>query len=275
MLTKEEDFVEHLFIASTHHTFLFFTNLGRVYWCKVYDIPQSGRTSRGKAIVNLLAFGPDERMATVLAVPEFEPGNHVIMATRQGIVKKTDIMSYSRPRSGGIIAVNLKEGDELIAARITDGTQNVFLCSSQGKSIRFHESDVRPTGRNASGVRGMRLAKDDHLVGMEVLTHGQTLFTTTENGYGKRTLIDEYPVQKRGGKGVITIKTSARNGRVVTILVVSEEDEIMLITDIGKIIRLEISGISIISRNTQGVRLMVMDAGERLVGAARLAEKEE
>jgi len=275
MLTKEEDFVEHLFIASTHHTFLFFTNLGRVYWCKVYDIPQSSRTSRGKAIVNLLNLGPEECLATVLAVPEFDPGKHVIMATRLGIVKKTDIMSYSRPRSGGILAVNLKENDELIAARITDGTQNVFLCSSLGKSIRFHESDVRPTGRNASGVRGMKLGKDDHLVGMEVLTHGQTLFTTTENGYGKRTLIDEYPVQKRGGKGVITIKTSARNGRVVTILVVGEEDEIMLITDIGKIIRLEISAISIISRNTQGVRLMVMDSGERVVGAARLAEKED
>ena len=274
MGTKDEDFVEHLFVASTHHTFLFFTNLGRLYWCKVYDIPQGSRTSRGKAIVNFLNLGEGERLATVLAVPDFVPGEHVIMTTRQGMVKKTDIMAYSRPRSGGIIAVNLKEGDELIAARVTDGTQNVFLCSSQGKSIRFHESDVRPTGRTASGVRGMNLAADDHLVGMEVLTHGQTLFTATENGYGKRTLIDEYPVQKRGGKGVITIKTSARNGRVVTILVVGDDDEIMLITDIGKIIRLEISGISVISRNTQGVRLMVMEPEERLVGAARLAEDE-
>ena len=275
MGTKEEDFVEHLFIASTHHTFLFFTNLGRLYWRKVYEIPQSSRTSRGKAIVNLLNLGPDERLATVLAVPSFEPGDHVIMATRKGIVKKTDIIAYSRPRSGGIIAVNLKDGDELISARITDGTQNVFLCSSLGKSIRFRESDVRPTGRTAMGVRGIRLGKDDHLVGMEVLSHGQTMFTTTENGYGKRTLIDEYPVQKRGGKGVITIKTNERNGRVVTILVVAEEDEVMLITDIGKIIRLEISGISVISRNTMGVRLMGMDPRERLVGAARLAEKED
>ncbi|MBC2713801.1 MAG: DNA gyrase subunit A [Desulfobacteraceae bacterium] len=275
MGTKEEDFVEHLFVASTHHTFLFFTNLGRLYWCKVYDIPQSSRTSRGKAIVNMLNLGPDESLATVLAVPDFEPGNHVIMATRQGVVKKTDILAYSRPRTGGIIAVNLKEGDELISARMTDGTQNVFLCSSLGKSIRFHESDVRPTGRTASGVRGINLGKDDRLVGMEVLSHGQNLFTVTENGYGKRTLIDEYPVQKRGGKGVITIKTSTRNGRVVTILVVGEEDEVMMITDIGKIIRLQISGISVISRNTQGVRLMVMDSGERLVGAARLAENAE
>ena len=275
MGTKEEDFVEHLFVASTHHTFLFFTNLGRLYWCKVYDIPQSSRISRGKAIVNLLNLGPDERLATILAVPDFEPGNHVIMATRHGVVKKTDIMAYSRPRAGGIIAVHLKEGDELISARMTDGTQNVFLCSSLGKSIRFHESDVRPTGRTASGVRGIKLGPDDHLVGMAVLSHGQTLFTATENGYGKRTLIDEYPVQKRGGKGVITIKTSIRNGRVMTILVVGDEDEVMLITDIGKIIRLQIAGISVISRNTQGVRLMVMEPEERLVGAARLAEQEE
>ncbi len=272
MGTRDEDFVEHLFVASTHHTFLFFTNLGRLYWCKVYDIPQSSRISRGKAVVNFLNLGENERLATVLAVPDFEPGNHVIMATRRGIVKKTDIVAYSRPRSGGIIALNLKEDDELIAARVTDGTQNVFLCSSQGKSIRFHESHVRPTGRIAGGVRGMNLAPDDHLVGMEVLTHGQTLFTVTENGYGKRTLIDEYPVQKRGGKGVITIKTTARNGRVVTILVVNEEDEVMMVTDIGKIIRLQISGISVISRNTQGVRLMVMEPEERLVSAARLVE---
>jgi DNA gyrase subunit A len=275
MGTKEEDFVEHLFVASTHHTFLFFTNLGRLYWRKVYDLPMSSRTSRGKAVVNLLNLGPDEKLATILAVPSFEPGNHVIMATRLGVVKKTDILSYSRPRVGGIIAVNLRAGDELIAARMTDGTQNVFLCSSMGKSIRFHESDVRPTGRTASGVRGLNLGKDDHLVGMEVLSHGQTLFTATENGYGKRTLIDEYPVQKRGGKGVITIKTSVRNGRVMAILVVGEEDEVMLITDIGKIIRLQIAGISVISRNTQGVRLMVMDPAERLVGAARLVENND
>jgi len=275
MGTKEEDFVEHLFIASTHHTFLFFTNQGRVYWCKVYDIPQSGLSTRGKAIVNLLNFRPEERLATVLAVPHFEPGHHVLLATRRGIVKKTDLMAFSRPRSGGIIAVNLAEEDELISARLTDGTQNVFLCSLFGKSIRFHESDIRQTGRSAMGVMGIRLEQGDHLVGMTVLTQGQTLFTATENGYGKRTLIDEYPVQKRGGKGVITIKTSARNGRVVTILVVDEEDEVMLVTDIGKIIRQPISGISVISRNTQGVKLMDMEPGERLVSAARLAERDD
>lgn len=275
MGTKEEDFVAHLFVASTHHTFLFFTNLGRVYWCKVYDIPQGSRTSRGKAVVNLLNLGPEEKLATVVAVPNFEPGHYVLLATRSGVVNKTDIMAFSRPRAGGIIALNLVDNDELIAARLTDGTQNVFLCSSRGKSIRFHESDVRSTARNSIGVRGMKLDKSDHLVGMEVLMHGQTMFTATENGYGKRTSIDEYPVQKRGGKGVITIKTNVRNGRVVTSLVVNDEDEVMLITNSGKIIRLPISGISVISRNTQGVKLMEMESQEFLVSAARLAEKEE
>jgi DNA gyrase subunit A len=275
MGTKDEDFVSHLFVASTHHTFMFFTNQGRVYWCKVYDIPQSGRTSKGKAIVNLLNFTPDEHLTTVLAVPEFSPGNYVLMATRQGVVKKTDIMAFSRPRAGGIIAINLSEGDELMAARLTDGTRQVFLCSLFGKSIRFHETDIRASGRISRGVRGMRLVKGDQLVGMEVLTYGQTLVTATENGYGKRTSIDEYPVHKRGGKGVITIKTNKRNGKVVTILVVSDEDEVMLVTDAGKIIRMAIGDISVISRNTQGVKLIDMEAGERLVSAARLLEQED
>jgi DNA gyrase subunit A len=275
MGTREDDFVERLFVASTHHMFLFFTNLGKVYWCKCYDIPQVGRLSLGKAIVNLLNMEEHEKLATVLAVPEFSPGAFVLMATQQGLVKKTDIMAYSRPRAGGIIAINLLEHDELIAARISDGTMNVFLGSADGKAIRFHESDVRPSGRVASGVRGMKFSEGDHLVSMEVLSHGQTLFAVTENGYGKRTSIDEYPVHKRGGKGVIAIKTSQRNGKVVAILVVDEEDDVMLMTNIGKVIRTQIRGISIISRNTQGVKLIGVDAGERVVGAARLAEKDE
>ncbi|MEJ2098940.1 MAG: DNA gyrase subunit A [Desulfobacterales bacterium] len=275
MGTKEDDFVEHLFIASTHHTFLFFTNLGKVYWCKVYDIPQAGRMSLGKAIVNLLNLGKEEQLTTVLAVPEFKPGYHVLMATKNGVIKKTDLMAFSRPRAGGIIALNLLEDDELIAARLTDGTLNVFLGSHSGKAIRFHESDIRPSGRVATGVRGMRLAQGDHIVGVEVLSHGQTLFTVTENGYGKRTSIDEYPVQKRGGMGVISIKTTERNGLVVGILLVSDEDDLMLMTNIGKVIRMPVNSISIISRNTQGVKLMGMEADERVVGAARLAEKED
>ena len=275
MGTREEDFVEHLFVASTHHTFLFFTNQGKVYWCKVYEIPQAGRASKGRAIVNLLNFEAGEKLTTVLAVPEFAPGSYIMMATRQGVIKKTDIMAFSRPRAGGIIALGLAEGDELISTRITDGTNNVFLGSASGKSIRFHESDIRPTGRTARGVRGMTLTSGDILVGMEVMSHGQTLFTATENGYGKRTLIDEYPVQRRGGKGVITIKTSKRNGQVVAILLVEEEDELMLMTDIGKLIRMPVVGISVISRNTQGVKLMDLEIDERIIGAARLAEKED
>jgi DNA gyrase subunit A len=275
MGTKEDDFVEHLFVASTHHTFMFFTNKGKVYWCKVYDIPRAGRVSLGKAIVNLLNLAAGERLTAVLAVPEFEPGYHVLMATKNGLVKKTDLMAFSRPRAGGIIALNLMPDDELIAARITDGTLNVFLGSLMGKSIRFHESNIRPSGRTSMGVRGMNLHAGDRLVAAEVLSHGQTLFAVTENGYGKRTSIDEYPVQKRGGKGVISIKTTQRNGLVVSILLVDEDNDLMLMTNIGKIIRMPIKGISVISRNTQGVKLMGLQAGERVVGAARLAEKVE
>jgi len=275
MGTRDEDFVQHLFVASTHHTFLFFTNRGKVYWSKVYELPQAGRMSRGKAIVNMMEFEPGETLTTVLAVPEFAPGHYILMATRQGIVKKTDLMAYSRPRTGGIIALNLMAGDELIAARVTDGTQNVFLGTSGGQSIRFHEADVRPSGRIARGVRGISLTSGDCLVGMEVLSYGQTLITITENGYGKQTSIDEYPAQKRGGKGVITIKTSARNGKVVSILLVEEDDELMLMTNQGKLIRMPIEGISLIGRNTQGVKLIEINEGEHVIGAARLGEKEE
>ncbi len=274
MGTKDEDFVSHMFVASTHHTFLFFTNRGKVYWCKVYDIPQAGRASRGKAIVNLLNFEEDEHMTTVLAVPDFDPGHYVLMATQNGTVKKTDIMAFSRPRAGGIIALDLVKGDELIAVRVTDGTQNVFIGSAMGKSIRFHESDIRPSGRIARGVRGMRLSENDRIVGMEALRFGQTLFAVTENGYGKRTSIDEYPVHNRGGKGVITIKTSERNGMVVSLLEVHDGEDIMLVTDGGKIIRMPVDNISVISRNTQGVKLIDMEEGERVVSAACLAEED-
>ena len=275
MGTKEDDFVDRLFIASTHHTLLFFSNKGKVYWRKVYEIPQAGRASRGTAIVNLLDFEEGESLATVLNVPEFETGYYILMATRNGMVKKTDLMAYSRPRTGGIIALGLVEGDELIAARITDGSWNVFLGSAQGKSVRFLESDVRPTGRVSQGVRGMNLDKNDRLVSMEVLSHGSTLFTITENGYGKRTSIDEYPVNKRGGKGVITIKTNARNGQVVSIILVEDEDDVMIMTDSGKIIRIPVSGVSVISRNTQGVKLIGLDEGDSVTGAARLADKDD
>jgi DNA gyrase subunit A len=274
MVTRDEDFVEHLFVASTHHTFLFFTNKGKVYWAKVYDIPHAGRVGRGKAIVNLLDFEAGEKLTTVLAVPGFEPGNFILMATRKGLIKKTDLMAYSRPRTGGIIALNLIPGDELICARITDGSLNVFLGTAGGQSIRFPESDIRPSGRVSRGVKGIHLVKGDSVVGMEVMTHGKTLLSVTEHGYGKRTSIDEYPVQRRGGKGVITIKTSERNGKVVSILLVEDTDDTMLITNTGRLIRMPIADISVISRNTQGVKLIGMEPVERVVGAVRLEEPE-
>jgi DNA gyrase subunit A len=274
MGTKEKDFVRHLFIASTHHTFMFFTNRGKVYWCKVYDIPQAGRQSMGKAVVNLLDFAEGERLTTVLAVPAFKPGHYILMATRNGTIKKTDLMAFSRPRIGGIIALSLAKEDELIAARITDGTQNVFLCSNKGKSLRFLESDVRPSGRMARGVRGLKMDAGDYIIGMEAMRHGQTLLTVTENGYGKQTAIDEYPIHRRGGKGVITIKTTRRNGMVVAMLLVQKDEDLMIITNRGKIIRIPVDGISVISRNTQGVKLIGLEKDEIVVGAADLPEQE-
>jgi DNA gyrase subunit A len=275
MSTREAEFVAHLFVASTHHVFMFFTNQGRMYRCKGYEIPQAGRTSRGKAIVNLFNFQPNEKLTAVFAIPEFKPGFNIMMATRSGLIKKTDLMEFSKSKSIGIIAITLNPDDELIGAKLTDGTMNVFLGTAEGKSIRFHESDVRPTGRISMGVKGMTFSEGDRLVSMEVLSHGQTLVTVTENGFGKRTIIDEYPVHHRGGKGVITIKTTERNGSVVAIMMVEEDDEIMLMTDGGKLIRMPIQGISVISRNTQGVKLMDLDPGEKVTGVARLAEKEE
>lgn len=275
MGTKDDDFVQHLFVASTHHMFLFFSNLGRVYWSKVYELPVAGRTSKGRAIVNFLNLEKEEKLTTVLAVPSFDEGLNIIMATKNGLIKKSDLMAYSRPRLGGIIALDLVPGDELVAARISNGTMDVFLGSQKGKSIRFHESDVRTMGRVSRGVRGLKLSAGDRIVSMEVLSHGQTLFAVTQNGYGKRTQIDEYPVRKRGGKGVISIKTTARNGEVAAILLVEEEDDLMLMTNTGKLIRMAIGDISVISRNTQGVRLIGLEKNEKVIGAARLAEPDD
>ncbi|MBF0228558.1 MAG: DNA gyrase subunit A [Desulfamplus sp.] len=272
MGTKEDDFVEHLFVASTHHTFLFITNFGKVYQKKVYDIPMAGRTSLGKAIVNLLNFDEGEKLATVLTVPQFEEGKYVIMATQKGLVKKTNLMSYSRPRSDGLIGIKLVEGDELISARITDGTMDIFLGSKGGKVIRFSEEEVRSVGRGSMGVIGMRIKESDKVVGMEALSHGQTLLTVTENGYGKRTKIEEYNSQARGGQGVFSIKTSQRNGMMVSLLLVEESDELMLVTDKGKLIRIHVGGISTISRATQGVRLINLSDEEKLIAVARLPE---
>ncbi len=277
MRPKEEDFVERLFIASTHSYVLIFTDQGKVYWLKVHEIPQGGRATRGKAIVNLLQLAPGEQVMTILPVKEFVEGKYIITATQNGTIKKTELMAYSNPRVGGIIALTIDEGDRLIAARLTDGDMDILLASQSGKSIRFPETDVRPMGRTARGVRGMALEDADRVIGMETVTDATaaTLVTVTENGYGKRTDLDEYRVQSRGGKGIITIKTSERNGQVVDIKLCDEDSDLMFITDRGKVLRTAVGDLSIIGRNTQGVRLMVQEAGERIVAVAKLAEKDE
>ncbi|MCP3941142.1 MAG: DNA gyrase subunit A [Desulfobacteraceae bacterium] len=274
MGTKTDDFVEHLFVASTHATFLFITNFGKVYQAKVYELPMAGRSSLGKAIVNLLKFDEGEKLATVLTVDEFVADKYVVMATKKGRVKKTDLMAYSRPRSGGLIGVKLAEGDELIAARITNGNMDIFLGSEGGKVIRFNEADVRGTARGSMGVRGMRIDEGTRVVGMEVLEAQETLLTVTENGYGKRSHVEEYRTQTRGGKGVFSIKTSKRNGQMVSLALVGDNDELMMVTDKGKLIRTSIDGINVISRNTQGVKLINLSPKEALIGIARLPEGE-
>ena len=278
MTTKEEDFVEQLFIASTHSYILFFTDSGKVYWLKVHELPQGGRMTRGKAIVNLLNISGEEKITAILPVRTFEEGKHVIMTTKEGVVKKTDLMSYSHPRSGGIIALTLDPGDELISACLTDGTKEILLSSREGKAIRFAEEEARAIGRTARGVKGITLGQDDFLVSMDIITPGTlgaSILSVTENGFGKRSPIDEYPLQSRGGKGVITIKTTSRNGKLVGTEQVTEQEDVMLITDKGKIIRLRGEEISVIGRNTQGVKLIELEAGERVMAVARLAEREE
>jgi DNA gyrase subunit A len=275
MGTKEEDFVSMLFIASMHTYVLFFSDQGKVYWLKVHELPEAGRASKGRAVVNLLSLSPGESIASILPVREFEEGKYVVTATAQGIIKKTALMEYSRPRSGGIIAMGMNEGDRLIATAITAGQEEVFLSTRQGMSIRFHEEDVRPMGRAAVGVRGIDLEEGDVVVGMDILRPQGTMLTVTEKGYGKRTAVEEYRKQSRGGKGVITLKVTDKTGPVTGVCQVSDTDDVMLVTDGGKIIRLAAGEIRVIGRNTQGVRLIGLEENERVASIARLAEKEE
>jgi DNA gyrase subunit A len=273
--TKEEDFVEHLFVASTHSYMLFFTTSGKVYWIKVHELPQAGRAARGKAMVNLLNLGADEKISAFLPVREFQEGRYIVFATKNGTVKKTDLMAYSNPRKAGIIAITLDPGDEVIGVRLTDGEQELILSTREGQAIRFKEEDVRPMGRGAGGVRGVSLEEGDSVVGIDVVSPGATLLSVAEKGYGKRTEMDEYRLQTRGGKGIITMKTTDKTGPVVGVRMVTNDDDIMVVTDGGKVIRTPVRGISIIGRNTQGVRLIDLSEGEKVVAVARLAEKEE
>jgi len=276
--SKQEDFVEKLFVASTHDYFLCFSNTGRLYWLKVHEIPEAARTSRGKALINLLPIDrkANEYIAAVVPVREFDPDKYVVMATRGGIIKKTCLKDFSHPRPKGIIAATIKEGDELVTASITDGHADIFLATRNGKSIRFNETDVRPMGRTAAGVRGIRLSKDDRMVAMVVIAdHDGTLLTVTENGYGKRTPISEYRVQSRGGKGVINIKVTEKVGKVVGVELVYENDEIMLVGASGNIIRMNVKDIRIIGRSTQGVKLIRIQEGDKLAAIAKLASSEQ
>jgi DNA gyrase subunit A len=272
---RDEDFVEHIFIASTHAYLLFFTDLGKCHWVKVHEIPQAGRVARGKAIVNLLGLSEGEKITGRVVVKEFREDQYLLTATRNGMIKKTNLSMYSRPRRGGIIGMTLKGDDHLIAAAVTDGDNDIVLAKRNGRAIRFHESDVRSMGRTAAGVIGTRLDGDDRVVSMVVVKAGATLLTVAEKGYGKRSPLEDYSVKHRGGKGIINMKTTDRNGKVVTIKEVKDKDQVMIITKDGIVIRCPISQVSVIGRNTQGVRLINLEGGDRVVDVAHLAMDEE
>jgi len=274
--TKEDDFIEKLFIANTHDYVLCFSNKGKVYWIKVYEVPQGSRTSRGKPIVNLVQMEEDERINAILPVREFREDRYVFFATEQGVVKKTALAEFSRPRPSGIIALDLDEGDRLVGVAVTDGKHDVMLFSDEGKAVRFDENDVRPMGRGARGVRGMNLAKGGKVIALLVAENEeQSVLTATENGYGKRTPIAEYTRHGRGTQGMIAIQTSERNGKVCAATLVSADDEIMLITTGGVLIRTRVTEIREMGRSTQGVTLINLGEGERLSGLQRIVDRDE
>jgi DNA gyrase subunit A len=275
MRVREEDYLTHLFIASTHAYIMIFTDQGRAYWLKVHEIPDVGPGGKGKAIANLVAMTPEEKIAALLTVKAFEPDQFIVMGTRKGIVKKTALAAFSNPRAGGIIAMGVEPDDALITAQVSDGSGEIFIGTRDGQAIRFHESDVRPMGRTAYGVKGITLREGDAVVAMEVVAPGGTLLSVSENGYGKRTELDEYRVQSRGGVGIINIHATDRNGRVVGIANVRDEDELMLITLQGKVLRMVARDIRTIGRATQGVRLIDIDPEDRVVSVARLAERDD
>src|SRR6267143_4447240 len=275
MRTRDEDFVSHLFVASTHAYIMIFSDRGRAYWLKVHEIPDVGPGGKGKAIANLVSMEDGERIAAMLAVKEFEDDKFIVMGTRRGVVKKTALSAFSNPRAGGIIAMGVEEGDAVIAVQVTDGTGEVFIGTRYGMAIRFQETDVRPMGRTAYGVRGISLRGEDYVVAMEVVKPGGTLLTVTERGFGKRTEIDEYRVQSRGGVGVINIAPTTRNGLVVGVAYVQEGDELLVITQQGMILRMQTNDVRSIGRATQGVTLINIESGDSVVSIARLVEKEE
>jgi DNA gyrase subunit A len=275
MKTREEDVVAHLFVASTHDYLMIYSDRGRAYWLKVHEIPDVEAAGKGKAIANLVSMEPNEKIAALLTVREWEAGRYVVMGTRRGVIKKTELTAFSNPRAGGIIAMGVEDDDAVIAVGISDGQGHVLIATRNGMAIRFEEGDVRSMGRTAYGVRGITLREDDEVVAMEIVRPDTAVLTLTENGYGKRTALDEYRVTGRGGLGIINIQTTDRNGRVVGVACVADTDEIMFITQQGKVLRTAASNVSMIGRNTQGVRLIDMDEGDKAVALARLEEQDE
>ncbi|MEE9159020.1 MAG: DNA gyrase C-terminal beta-propeller domain-containing protein, partial [Gammaproteobacteria bacterium] len=269
---KDEDFIDQLYVASSHDTVLCFSSRGKVYWLKVYELPQAGRTARGKPIVNLLPLDEGERINAILPIRTFEKGKFVIMATADGTVKKTPLIEFGRPRASGIIAIALAQNNQLVGVELTDGRGDLMLFSTSGKAIRFKEQSVRPMGRAARGVRGIQLASGHEVISLIIPEQGGTVLTTTEKGYGKRTPVEDYPVHGRGGQGVISIQTTARNGQVVSAVPVFDDDEVMLISDRGTLVRTPAADISIMGRNTQGVKLVSLSEGGKLAGVERIVE---
>jgi len=268
--TREEDFIKHLFVANTHSYLLVFTDKGKVYWLKVYNIPEAARVSKGKPIVNLIRTDPDEIIQAVIPIREFDDKRFLLFATKKGLVKKTKLNAYSRPRQGGIIAINLNQGDEVVEVILTDGNQKILIASSNGQAVKFFEADARSVGRGSFGVRGIRLGTDDKVIGMIIAKDDECVLTITENGYGKRTKIEEYRLISRGGKGVRNIITSPRNGKVINIKIVKDEDELMVVSKKGILIRIPIKNINVIGRNTQGVRIMKIGEGDGVVSVAKI-----
>ncbi len=275
MESKEGDWAESVFVGTTHNYLLFFTNKGRAHWLKVYELPQAGRASKGRPIVNMLELERGEEVEAVIPVREFDDKHYLVMATRKGMVVKNALSLYSNPRRKGIKAVKVAEGDELICVRLTNGQQGVFLGTRMGMAVRFHETDIRPSGRFTGGVIGIRLAQGDEVIGMEVLRPNSTILTVCENGYGKRSRASDYRLIRRGGKGVINIKATKRNGKVISIKEVMDDDELIMLTQAGMSIRMRVGGVRVISRNTQGVRLINLQKGDKIVGVARIEEKNE
>jgi DNA gyrase subunit A len=263
---KDEDFVEKLFVANTHDTLLCFSSRGQLYWLKVYQLPLAGRGSRGKPIVNLLPLQDGERITAVLPIGQYEENKYIFMATAMGTVKKTSLVAFSRPRTAGIIAVGLEDGDKLVGVDITDGQRDVMMFSTEGKCIRFSEDDVRPMGRNAAGVRGIRMPERERVISLIIPDPQGLILIASENGYGKLTSVDEFPVHGRGGQGVIAIQTTERNGQLVAATQVTPENELMLMSSSGTLVRTRAAEVSVLGRNTQGVRLIRLDEGERLIG---------